>query len=62
MSTDPELLEQFAQTRSEAAFAELVRRHVNPVHSAALDRVGGDPHLAAKLPSRMSFRRARSHA
>jgi RNA polymerase sigma factor (sigma-70 family) len=46
MTPDSELLRQFARTNSEAAFAELVRRHVNLVHSAALRQVNGDAHLA----------------
>ena len=46
MTPDSELLRQYARTRSEAAFAELVRRHVNPVYSAALRQVNGDAHLA----------------
>ena len=44
--SDPELLARFARSRSEDAFAELVRRHVNLVYSAALRQVGGDAHLA----------------
>jgi RNA polymerase sigma factor (sigma-70 family) len=43
--TDPQLLRDYAERRSEAAFAELVRRHVDFVHSAAL-RMVCDPHLA----------------
>jgi RNA polymerase sigma factor (sigma-70 family) len=33
---DTELLEQFARNQSEAAFAELVQRHIGLVHSVAL--------------------------
>src|SRR5437867_3848232 len=46
MRADTELLERYAQSRDEAAFAELVRRHLNHVYSAALRLVGGDTHLA----------------
>jgi RNA polymerase sigma factor (sigma-70 family) len=46
MTPDSELLRRYAQTRSEDAFAELVRRHVNLVYSAALRQVNGDVHLA----------------
>lgn len=46
MTPDNELLRQYATTRSEGAFAELVRRHVNLVYSAALRQVQGDAHLA----------------
>src|SRR6266487_445132 len=42
---DPQLLRAYAESRSEAAFAELVRRHLDLVYSAAL-RMVCDPHLA----------------
>ncbi len=43
---DSELLRQFAQNRSEAAFTELVNRHLDVVFSAACRQVGGDVHRA----------------
>ncbi len=46
MTPDSELLSRYARTRSEDVFAELVRRHVNLVYSAALRQVNGDAHLA----------------
>ncbi len=46
MTPDSELLGRYARTHSEDAFAELVRRHVNLVYSAALRQVNGDAHLA----------------
>ena len=42
---DQQLLRDYAANRSEAAFAELVRRHVDLVYSAAM-RMVRDPHLA----------------
>jgi RNA polymerase sigma factor (sigma-70 family) len=44
--TDSQLLREYAERRSEAAFAELVSRHVDLVYSAALRMMGGDSHLA----------------
>src|SRR5579884_677821 len=46
MPEDAELLRQYAENQSDAAFGELVRRHLNLVYSAALRQVGGDAHLA----------------
>lgn len=46
MQSDNELLRQYARAGSEAAFAELVKRHVNLVYSTAFRQVGGDAHLA----------------
>jgi RNA polymerase sigma factor (sigma-70 family) len=43
---DSELLRQYAQNRSEAAFTELVKRHLDVVFSAACRQVGGDVHRA----------------
>lgn len=46
MTSDGELLRRYAEADSEEAFDELVRRHLNLVHSAALRQVNGDAHLA----------------
>lgn len=45
MTGDAELLRRYAEEKSEEAFAELVRRHLNLVYFAALRQVG-DAHRA----------------
>src|SRR5471030_2336469 len=49
MSGDTELLRRYVEERSEAAFAELVRLHLNVVYFAALRQVGGDTHRAKEV-------------
>ncbi|HEY1111352.1 MAG TPA: sigma-70 family RNA polymerase sigma factor, partial [Opitutaceae bacterium] len=43
---DSDLLRRWAARRDEAAFGELVRRHVDLVYGCALRRLAGDAHLA----------------
>jgi RNA polymerase sigma factor (sigma-70 family) len=49
MNDDATLLRLYAEDGSEAAFAELVKRHLDLVYSAALRRTGGDTHRAADV-------------
>ena len=51
---DSILLRRFAQTRCEAAFAELVRRHLDFVYGTALRQVHGD-HALARDVSQLVF-------
>lgn len=46
--TDTELIEAWAERRSESAFSELVHRYVNLVYGSALRQVG-DPQLAEEV-------------
>jgi RNA polymerase sigma factor (sigma-70 family) len=46
MIGDSELLHRYAHEASEAAFAELVQRHIGLVYHAALRQLGGDGHRA----------------
>src|SRR5262245_15456719 len=63
MDNDRQLLHRYAVGGSEAAFGELVARHVNLVYSTALRRTGGDAHFAQDV-SQLVFsdlaRKARS--
>ena len=43
---DGELLRRFAEGKSEPALAELVRRHIDLVHAAALRQTRGNAALA----------------
>src|SRR6267143_1158736 len=49
MTTDTELLRNYAHDRSESAFTELVQRHINLVYSAALRDARGDAGLAEDI-------------
>lgn len=49
MTDDAELLSRYARDRSEAAFAEVVGRHVDLVYSAALRQCRGDHHRAEEV-------------
>jgi RNA polymerase sigma factor (sigma-70 family) len=46
MADDAQLLRRYVETRSEAAFAELVDRHLGLVYHSALRRLDGDTHRA----------------
>lgn len=48
-ATDSQLLNRYAGDRSEEAFSELVRRHLDLVYSAALRQVDGDNAAAADV-------------
>src|SRR5688500_3525256 len=49
MTDDAHLLRQYVETRSEAAFAELVQRHLALVYRSAARQLGEDSHLAADV-------------
>src|SRR6266446_5998040 len=49
MDTDNQLLARYADHGSDRAFQDLVERHINLVHSAALRESGGDASLAEDI-------------
>lgn len=62
MILDCDLLRRYAETKSEDAFAELVRRHINLVYSAAMRQVNGDSHLAQDVAQTVFAELARKAA
>jgi RNA polymerase sigma factor (sigma-70 family) len=62
MTTDGELLQRYEEIRSEDAFAELLRRHLDLVYSAALRQVNGDTHLAQDVVQKVFTDLARKAA
>src|ERR1044071_3405146 len=59
MNDDVELLGRYANGKSEPAFTELVRRHVDLVYSAALRLVNGDTHRAEDVAQQVFAELAR---
>ena len=59
MTEDAQLLSRYAAEGSEAAFAELTRRHVDLVYSAALRLVNGDVHSAQDVAQQVFTELAR---
>lgn len=57
---DGTLLRRYAEDRSEAAFAELVRRHLTVVYGSALRRLGGDSHRAQDVTQHVFVALARN--
>src|SRR5258705_8358227 len=57
--TDQALLSDFAMHRSEEAFAELVNRHLDMVHSAAIRLAGPCPESAEDITQQVFVELAR---
>lgn len=62
MLDDGTLLQEYARTGSESAFAELVQRHLDLVYSTARRGVGGDEFLAKDVSQRVFLDLARKAA
>lgn len=60
MKDEATLLRRYAEEGSQAAFSELVRRHVDLVYGAALRRTGGDTYLAADAAQQVFISLARN--
>lgn len=60
MDHDAYLLRRYAEESSEAAFAELVQRHISLVYSSALRRCRGDSHRAADVSQQVFTALARA--
>ena len=56
MIEDAELLRRYAIAHTEDAFAELVRRHLNLVYSAALRQVSGDHQWPEEVTQKRFYR------
>jgi RNA polymerase sigma factor (sigma-70 family) len=59
METDSDLLSKYVKDRSEAAFAEVVRRHVDLVYSAACREMSGDASIAQDVTQMVFIELAR---
>lgn len=59
MESDGELLRRYVEEKSEAAFTELVGRHIGVVYHAARRRLGGDAHAADDVAQRVFAQLAR---
>lgn len=59
MQDDARLLERYARERAEEAFAELVRRHINLVYTAALRQTGGHAPIAEDVTQQVFAELAR---
>lgn len=53
MRDDGQLLRHYVEEHSQAAFTELVQRHLNVVYYSALRRLNGDTHLAEDVTQRV---------
>ncbi len=57
MPSDSDLLRRYADQRDEAAFAEVVRRHVDLAYATALRVLHGDTHLAQDAALHLPLKR-----